>query len=212
MNGSLKLILGSGSGVVALALAIGGPLTNHATTQPETVASSTEESDGVSEGIQVHGHWVIEVRNPDGTLATRREFENDLEQPNGAFFLMELLATRATAGNWKVYLGGPSDGPCDANRKCVVVQPGDSDLPHFFPTLIVTSVAENLVLSGSAIASADGDISEVATGLVKCDSSVAPTDCFTQGNAPAFTRTTLPSPVPVTAGQQIQVSVMISFS
>jgi len=33
---------------------------------------------GQSEGIRVHGHWVIEVKNPDGSLAKRVEFENSL--------------------------------------------------------------------------------------------------------------------------------------
>ena len=30
------------------------------------------------EGIKVHGHWVIDVRNLDGKLVTHREFENAL--------------------------------------------------------------------------------------------------------------------------------------
>ena len=34
-----------------------------------------EEGDGSNEGIQVHGHWTIEVTNPDGSLASRTEFE-----------------------------------------------------------------------------------------------------------------------------------------
>jgi len=33
---------------------------------------------GMLEGIKVHGHWVIEVRNPDGRLVQRRDFENSL--------------------------------------------------------------------------------------------------------------------------------------
>ena len=38
-------------------------------------------SDGQSanEGIKVHGDWVIEVRNPDGSLATRKQFTNSFE-------------------------------------------------------------------------------------------------------------------------------------
>jgi hypothetical protein len=36
----------------------------------------SERATGPQEGIKVHGHWVIEVRNPDGKVATRREFEN----------------------------------------------------------------------------------------------------------------------------------------
>jgi hypothetical protein len=30
------------------------------------------------QGIKVHGHWVLQVKNHDGTLAERREFENSL--------------------------------------------------------------------------------------------------------------------------------------
>src|SRR5688500_397291 len=33
---------------------------------------------GPQEGITVHGRWVVEVRNPDGTLASRTEFNNAL--------------------------------------------------------------------------------------------------------------------------------------
>src|SRR2546423_15522419 len=42
-------------------------------TQPEASPGR-----GQQEGIKVHGHWTIEVRNPDGTLVTHREFENAL--------------------------------------------------------------------------------------------------------------------------------------
>jgi hypothetical protein len=35
-------------------------------------------------GIKVHGHWVIDVRNPDGTLAEHRDFENSLTTGGGA--------------------------------------------------------------------------------------------------------------------------------
>jgi hypothetical protein len=31
-----------------------------------------------AQGIKIHGHWVIDVRNPDGTLAQHRDFENAL--------------------------------------------------------------------------------------------------------------------------------------
>src|SRR5713226_6208411 len=43
-----------------------------------TKASAASESGGQKEGIKVHGHWTIDVRNPDGTLVTHREFENSL--------------------------------------------------------------------------------------------------------------------------------------
>src|ERR1700747_3718133 len=34
---------------------------------------------GQHEGIKVHGHWTIEVRNPDGSLTRHVEFENSLD-------------------------------------------------------------------------------------------------------------------------------------
>jgi hypothetical protein len=34
------------------------------------------ESNPGSEGIEVHGDWTVEVRNPDGSLATKKQFTN----------------------------------------------------------------------------------------------------------------------------------------
>jgi hypothetical protein len=42
------------------------------------------------EGIKVHGYWVIDVRNADGSLAEHHEFENSLVTP-GNNFLAEML-------------------------------------------------------------------------------------------------------------------------
>jgi len=36
------------------------------------------ESGSESEGIKVHGDWTVEVTNPDGSLATRKQFANTL--------------------------------------------------------------------------------------------------------------------------------------
>src|SRR5579862_760999 len=40
--------------------------------------SRTAPSGGPSEGIKVHGHWTIDVRNPDGSLSSHSEFDNHL--------------------------------------------------------------------------------------------------------------------------------------
>jgi hypothetical protein len=44
--------------------------------QEKTKQSS--ESGGQNTTIQVHGHWVITVLNPDKTVASRTQFENAL--------------------------------------------------------------------------------------------------------------------------------------
>jgi hypothetical protein len=68
--------------------------------------SKPEAPGGPHEGIKVHGHWTIEVHNPDGTLANHREFENSLDANAGAAALASPLARRAVGGLWLVTLLG----------------------------------------------------------------------------------------------------------
>src|SRR5258707_12036610 len=74
------------------------------------VAEEKSLSNGSHEGIKVHGHWTIEVLNPDGTLVTHREFENSLH-PLAPPFLSNLLSRQISPGLWSVLVGGPSQ-PC----------------------------------------------------------------------------------------------------
>ena len=70
---------------------------------------------GQNEGIHVHGHWTIEVRNPDGKLVSHTEFENALVQPMGAGFLTQVLNGELITGGYVVNLsdGAPAVvGPC----------------------------------------------------------------------------------------------------
>jgi hypothetical protein len=63
------------------------------------------------EGIKVHGHWTIDVRNPDGTLATHNEFENALT-PGGANILAtEMGGFWAVDASWQVLLLSNSTSP-----------------------------------------------------------------------------------------------------
>jgi len=53
---------------VGLAFAVMAPL----------LGVRTLTAQAAREGIAVHGHWVIDVKNPDGTVAKHVEFENGL--------------------------------------------------------------------------------------------------------------------------------------
>ena len=46
--------------------------------QTGQTATAGTAAKGTQEGIKVHGHWTIEVRNPDGKVVTHTEFENAL--------------------------------------------------------------------------------------------------------------------------------------
>jgi len=48
------------------------------------------ESGSGSEGIKVHGDWTVEVTNPDGSLATRKQFSNHITE-EGFGFLAALM-------------------------------------------------------------------------------------------------------------------------
>jgi len=66
---------------------------------------------GQQEGIKVHGHWVIDVRNSDGTLASHTEFENALTA-GGAMVLTQILTNVVTVvRGWTVTLRPGSGAP-----------------------------------------------------------------------------------------------------
>jgi hypothetical protein len=70
-----------------------------------SAAPSERQPKGTQEGIKVHGHWVIEVKNPDGTVTARREFENAVQAP-GMAYLASLLAGNNSPGGLAVLLNG----------------------------------------------------------------------------------------------------------
>ncbi len=74
-----------------------------AAAQRATAKASALKSKGLT--VQVSGHWVIEVRNPDGRVTAHREFENAI-QPTGMTYLAALLAGGGTPGGLSIVLNG----------------------------------------------------------------------------------------------------------
>jgi hypothetical protein len=68
-------------------------------------AQAERQRGGNHEGITVHGHWIIEVKNPDGTVTARREFENSI-QATGMAYLASLIAGNNSSGGLSVLLNG----------------------------------------------------------------------------------------------------------
>lgn len=99
-------------------------------------------SSGLNNGIHVHGHWTIVVRNPDGSVASRHEFENSL-QFDGIDLLPALLGGYATPGSWGVMLGSDDAnntvGPCNPSTVVGIVAANGSRLLYDNPCYIVQS-------------------------------------------------------------------------
>ena len=181
------------------------------------------QAGGQVEGIVVHGHWTIEVRDPDGTTVERREFDNALAT-TGNMMLTSILGRDKTVGNWQVWttsLAGSEvcEEPAGtADTQCHIAESGDpyAAFNNFFQTLVVSLPAGppyTLNLSGSLTAQRDGSIQSVNTVLVFCGSAVASDACVGTGASSAWiTDTLLPSPVAALTGQQVLVTVVISFS
>jgi len=92
--------------------------------EDESAQASSPKQPGL--GIRVHGHWLLQLKNADGTLADQREFENSLvtsgaNPTNGVTLLDSLLLGNAVpAGFALAFITGPaSTAGIDASTFCL---------------------------------------------------------------------------------------------
>lgn len=201
---------------VTLGLVFGLTGSQPQSTQP--IQASLNPAGAQSEGVQVHGHWTIEVRNPDGSLANRQEFDNALTAAGG-LALANVLTRNDTVGPWMIRLSGPdspwyeSGGPANG----LINEPGwgCSSYNYCSATLTVTLVPwpPKMVLRGNITASQNGNINRVETMLWLCNNTLSPSTCGHADMAHIFlfTATDLPTLQAVLTDQQILVEVDISF-
>jgi hypothetical protein len=105
------------------AAAKAAPVAAHPAARMQAEEERSAPNSPVSQGIKVHGHWVLQVKNADGTLAQRREFENSLvaTSPNasqsltGDEILGLLLTGNAVAGAPAVVLVSAPTGSTSFN-------------------------------------------------------------------------------------------------
>lgn len=186
-------------------------------THGSTASASAPQRDSIS----VHGRWTIQVRTPAGRIVTQRLFENALV---GAHVLAQVFARQGSVGLWRIVLSAP-DQPCQTGpppadvHACEIREPGSSAPaePWESKNLSVSydSSAQAVVFSGSVNAGRTGEIGSVVTRVFVCDPAVPPsTPCETGFSPPdqAVTQKILSPPVAVQAGQQISVTVRITFS
>lgn len=193
-------------------------------TDIDVATTSTEE--GIPEdGINVHGHWIIEVINPDGFVVERREFDNAFNASVGNRLLANILSRQNCVGAWRIELFGsesshfpfldgtnPSTGwlleNTDTNYDLVSAT-GD----NVFNTLTVsTNIEGDLELNGNAVAGRDGDIGRVATLLSLAPATQPPAVVYDNTEAGLFCQTYLETPIALVSGQQVIVKVLITFS
>jgi hypothetical protein len=190
-----------------------------------------ESKGGPKEGIKVHGHWAVDVRNPDGTLVTHREFENALTT-EGKIALMAILGRIVTPGLWEIEFLSFGTSPW-THGSGLINEQNDPNAPTVYRSKNLFLCSADLggsptcadgqpvppvgtfLLRGSLVAERNGTINEVATSLRLCqDSQCSGFQGFTDyvlqplGTCPPNAACY----VNVVATQIIQVTVAISFS
>ena len=140
--------------------------------------NATSGKDGGG-GIKVHGHWVITVKNADGTVAAHRDFQNSLvtsgAQAYGSQVLTALLSGNAIPGPPALALiqngSGDETTVCTSSpNNCAIFAAPDS-LATLYGTIVsvltvqpgLTGVANfsapvGVVLSGNFAAPATGSV------------------------------------------------------
>jgi hypothetical protein len=166
--------------------------------------SASAQDGAVQNRVAVRGQWTITITNPDGTVASRHEFDNALVGA-GQNLLVNLLGRSATITNWGVLLDGSVRcGGATTGGACAFYQ-SDNASANRRP-LSVTSDIVNVTniprmrLTGGIRAQLSGSITRVSTLAVESEPSSG------------FTEHVLPAPIPVAAGQFVDVTVFISFS
>ena len=170
--------------------------------------------------IGVHGAWKIVVKNPDGRVVAVRRFHNALT--GGAAVSSGLLRGAQAFGWWEVALTSTGTSPCTFSSggagACVIVPTGHEAgitlfSGHVFGGLSTSSITGGLRLSGQAFADQAGTVDRVTSTVFRCAATVAPSSCDQTNwqSGSSYTATSI-TPLSLVAGQQILVTVDITFS
>jgi len=196
-------------------------------------------SGGNREGVKMHGHWVIDVKNPDGTIAEHRDFENTITG-YGQELLAGVISGYVVPSDYGIFLSSSGTVPCAEPQGfagCVILRslstlPGSAVCPYYTcftgltltPTLIDNaSTGSAIVLAGTFTATQGGTITGVTTLYGTCPAqigsataltTVSPSTCSqTQGSGGYRQLSQAPvSTVTVVTSQIVQVTVTITFS
>ena len=203
--------------------------------------AQNKADDATHQGITVHGQWTITIKNPDGSTAEKRQFQNSLNAITGSQILTYLISGQLVAGGMDVNLNSGGQPPCPGLNGCYLYTGPASNYYYClnssdgtcYPNLTIAvgvdpiSSKASLTLSGSIPATQTGNITYVNTDLVGCNAdqegapptgaitSASPYVCSTNphGFADPYPLTqTQVSAISVTSGQTIQVTVVITFS
>jgi hypothetical protein len=196
-----------------------------------TPAIAQESSGGMRDGFKVHGHWTIDVRNPNGSLASHREFENSLvggSATSGAGVLAKLLTTPTTSIatalpfglDWAVFLnlnGAEGAATCKGTDNsgniiavdCIISMLRWPNGVNSGPNDNLTASIDGTVMNGLSTLDRVKLAGSITAGV---DGPISAVFTRLGGTTSRFSESFLNPPINVLANQVIQVTVVFSFS
>lgn len=172
------------------------------------------------ENMGIHGHWTVTVRNPNGTVASRHEFENSITDMGKSLVLNLLVGAIPTNGapTWQLDIGGSLcfQKPSTTLGDCQIsVQP-----TRPIPPGTANFASLPLEMSGTVKMDGSGQIMSVATQITnlmgKMVHGQAPQNATLTFSSRDLTKpdsatAQTPAPINVQAGQNVDFTVDISI-
>jgi hypothetical protein len=166
--------------------AVKAPIATQADARQEKETQAQPNEPG-KQGVKVHGHWKIDIKNPDGTLDRTVEFENSLVTggDGGDFILSQLLTGKTEMGDWGIDFQDSTGSWCP--NYCLIDQVagkgalGSNAATFTTPAEIYSGLTASfvdatqqngekisMVIQGSAVASTNTSIINVGTMAGYC--------------------------------------------
>lgn len=179
--------------------------------KPTTPTQQAYEPSEPQEGMSIHGHWTVTVRNPDGTIASHHEFENSVTNLGKGIVLGFLTGStypmQGSVPSWELKVG---ENLCAHHTPPVRKNAGDCLIP-VKAELVVGGKVE---MKGTVAIEYAGQIKSVATQITNTINQNASPIVFssrdlTQADAASGQAA---GPINVQTGQNVDFVVDISIS
>ena len=184
------------------------------------------ESGSGSEGIKVHGDWTVEVTNPDGSLATRKQFANSFEGKHyvAAFLSHDLETARGmqwgimedtSGGGFSKTAGCKESSDIQNSNENILAGFAKSSNKNVLATAVHTPNAngemDNSVWNSSCTLEIDGDESKFITKVWTILYTIPKIPQDINGSTyPTLSDKVLDEPIEVWDGQVVAATVIFS--
>jgi len=207
---------------------------------PVAVSATPTPKKPGAEGLKVHGHWIIDLRNADGTIAEHRDFENSLLGPTA---LLQILSGQYVTGDFGITIASTGASVCSAITgdiplgSCLIAASSTAGLGGNTCIGAAAGVCNYnlqdvvgggnggtgaISLSGTMPVVTAGAVTQVGTQIFVCTggsgpySTVDPVGCYNQTEGGSYQYGNLTgasiTPLNVTEGQTLAFTVVLTFS